>query len=85
MHIRVKGSPEMIFLRFALHLSPFFPLVAGRIYLALALALLVAIFYIKTFKLEQALSDLPDGGSDEFRELESLKNRWKSMTFLKGS
>ncbi|SMF55478.1 hypothetical protein [Pseudobacteriovorax antillogorgiicola] len=73
----------MLPIRILFHCIPIVPVFFELYFLTVALVLLVAIFYVKTFKIGQQIEDFPkDGSEEELQELKTLRNRWKSLTFL---
>lgn len=73
----------MVALRALLHISPVVPLVYGRLFLTLALILLVALAYIKTLKLRTQLDDAKARGGDDkqIAGLERTLKFWRQLTF----
>lgn len=73
----------MVALRAVLHISPVIPLVYGRLFLTLALILLVALAYIKTLKLRTQLDDAKARGGDDkqIAGLERTLKFWRQLTF----
>ena len=71
----------MLLLRILLHISPILPLIYNRYYLTIALALLVASFYIKTFKIRVQIQQR-DISTEDKEELNRLLAKWQGLTFL---
>lgn len=73
----------MVALRALLHISPVIPLVYGRLFLTLALILLVSLAYIKTLKLRTQLDDAKARGGDDkqIAGLERTLKFWRQLTF----
>lgn len=73
----------MVALRALLHISPVIPLVYGRLFLTLALILLVALAYIKTLKLRTQLEDAKARGGDDkqIAGIERTLKFWRQLTF----
>lgn len=79
------GSVLNTALRVLFHLSPVVPLALGLNYAAIAMTLLVLLFYVKVMKLKGVMRDLKERGfegSREFNETARLLSRWARFTFL---
>ena len=76
---------KTLLLRIVVHITPIVPFFYGRTILAVILLLLVALFYIKSFKLQVILEDYKQRGlrdADELEKMERHIQRWRYLTFL---
>lgn len=69
-------------MRLGFHFSPLIPLAYQRYAFTAALALLVALCYIKTWKINTMIHEQRSGGNQDLSDLERARNFWKAMTFL---
>lgn len=74
------------FFRMLFHSVPILPFAMGLNYLGIAALLTIALWYIKTLKLTEQLSDMKEKGrteDPEYQAVTKLKQRWAYLTFLR--
>lgn len=85
---RPYQKSSILLLKIGFHLAPVIPFIYGKIYFGIAIILLVALTYIKTFKIKNKLMEasLRSSGSKESdKEINGYKknlNFWSFLTFV---